>query len=269
MSEDLLSEFIFDSRDHLGTAGTQLLELEKNPGSLDSLNALMGTMHTIKGNSGFLDLKNLYKLMHHAESLLQTIREKKSDCPQTVIDLLLQVLDTVEAILNRLENGENDAVDWLGALNQALSETESKLEGGPDQPPAADPAPAAEPGATAAPTPAEAALPENLTGRINFLPLADGSLTQEGEIFPAKVEAMFQAGLAGLVVDLRDLGRLTNPELKVLMAAGQKKPESTAFLLNFKKQAALYRIFQLLRLDHFMHFCADQAAALAYLKREA
>ncbi|MDR0882267.1 MAG: Hpt domain-containing protein [Candidatus Adiutrix sp.] len=274
MSDDLLNEFIFDARDHLGTAGAQLLDLEKKPDSLESLNALMGTLHTIKGNSGFLDLANLYKLLHHAESLLQTVREKQCTCPQKMIDLLLQVLDTVEALLSRLEKGENDQVEWLETLNQALSESETSLEG--TAPLEVCPAPVKTPTRPSGQTPAAQAIeaaakvggPDGSGGQIDLIHLEDRQLAED-ELFPSRVEAMFSAGLQGLVVDLRDLGRLTNPELKVLMAAGQKKPESTAFLLNFKNQAALYRIFQLLRLDHFMHFCADQAAAVAYLKKKA
>jgi chemotaxis protein histidine kinase CheA len=273
MSDELLNEFIFDSREHLGTAGAQLLELEKDPGSLRAINALMGTMHTIKGNSGFLDLANLYKLMHHAESLLQTARETNQACPPKLIDLLLQVLDTVEALLNRLENGDDDQVEWLKALNQALSEAEASLEGSPA--PAAPSAAVVE-SATNQPSGSRKAasdhrellqLPrEGLSGKINLVALKDGQLADEDELFPNRVEAMFAAGLKGLVVDLRGLGSVTSRELKVLMNAGRKNPEKTSFLLDFQAQEALYRIFQVLHLDSFMHFFADQDAALTHIK---
>jgi len=279
MSDELLNEFIYDSRDHLSTAGAQLLELEKNPGSLAALNALMGTMHTIKGNSGFLDLQNLYKLMHHAESLLQTVREKQCACPQKMIDLLLQVLDTVEALLDRLENGDDDSVEWLAALNQALSEAEESLEkemaGQPPAPTAVVP-PSAEGGTAPTgddapqtlnrPAPPKFVIKDDLTGKINLLPLKDGQLAEEDEVFPAKVEAMFAAGLKGLVVDLRSLGSVSSRELKVLMSVGRQKPDKTAFLLDQKKQEGLYRVFQVLHLDTFMKFFPDKDPALAYIK---
>lgn len=271
MSDELLNEFIFDSREHLGTAGAQLLELEKNPGSLSAVNALMGTMHTIKGNSGFLDLANLYKLMHHAESLLQTVREKSQACPPKMIDLLLQVLDTVEALLNRLENGEDDQVEWLVALNQALSEAEAGLESG---------LVSSGPGVSAAASPVVTGFAEgrkdnrefapihkdSLNGKINLVSLKDGQLAEEDELFPNRVEAMFEAGLKGLVVDLRGLVSVTSRELKVLMNAGRKMPEKTSFILDFQSQEALYRIFQVLHLDSFMHFFSNQEAALAHIK---
>ncbi|MDR1298194.1 MAG: Hpt domain-containing protein [Deltaproteobacteria bacterium] len=128
MSSELLDEFIFDARDHLTTAGAQLMELENQPGSLEHLNALMGTLHTIKGNSGFVNLGNLYKLLHGAENLLQTVRDTPEHvCPPNIVNQLFQVLDTVEAILTRLEAGEDDEVDWLAAINQAIAEAEASL----------------------------------------------------------------------------------------------------------------------------------------------
>ncbi|MDR0356666.1 MAG: Hpt domain-containing protein [Deltaproteobacteria bacterium] len=128
MSSELMDEFIFDSRDHLTTAGTQLMELENKPDSLAELNALLGTLHTIKGNSGFVNLRHLYSLLHGAENLLQTVRETDDHvCSPNVVNRLFQVLDTVEAILTRLENGEDDEVDWLPALNQAIGEDEASI----------------------------------------------------------------------------------------------------------------------------------------------
>ncbi|MDR3204174.1 MAG: Hpt domain-containing protein [Deltaproteobacteria bacterium] len=127
MVSDLLEEFIFDARDHLATAQTQLLDLEREPDSLDNLNALLGTLHTVKGNSGFVSLKNLYGVLHSAENLLQSVRDTARSCPSNIVNQLFQVLDSVEAILRRLEDGEDDEVEWLPSLIEAINEAESSL----------------------------------------------------------------------------------------------------------------------------------------------
>ncbi|MDR1395488.1 MAG: Hpt domain-containing protein [Deltaproteobacteria bacterium] len=160
MSNDILEEFIFDSREHLANAGAQLMALEKDPRSLTDLNALMGTLHTIKGNSGFVNLRSLYSLLHAAETLLQTVRERADlFCPPSVIEQLFQVLDTAEVIMGRLENGENDEVEWMPALNQALTEAEAALEASvPARPAQTDPVPAP---------------PESAAGELDFFPAED------------------------------------------------------------------------------------------------
>lgn len=265
MSENLLSEFIYDARDHLNTASSQLLELENNPGSLDSLNTLMGTMHTIKGNSGFMDIQPLYHLMHNAETLLQTVREKHVDCPESVIDLLLQVLDTGEAILESLSNGSGDTVDWLDALTQSLSDAENKLEANDTQGLAAH----YESEEDYSQVSAEAAIPpaqefelEITPGAASLLVLADGDLDRAGQAFPARVEALFQAGGSGLMVDLKALTVLTGLELKLLLAASLKKPGRTAFLVDPDGQPDLSRLFQVLDPDQRLNLFPDQAPAL-------
>jgi len=270
-SDNLLSEFIFDARDHLGTAGAQLLDLEKNPGSLDSLNALMGTMHTLKGNSGFMELQNLYHLMHNAESLLQTIREKQTDCPQPVIDLLLQVMDTVEAILNNLSGGGQDTVDWLEALTQALSETESRLEEGKILGQTVSVRESVYDDSGGYGQDMEAGGPDSATGPelevtpegVALVILGNGDLGRAGgEHFPTKVEVMFKAGGLGLVVDLKGLTDLAGREVKLLLAAGLKKPGRTAFLVDPEEQPDLSRLFQILDPDRRLNIFADHVPAL-------
>ena len=283
MSEDLLSEFIFDARDHLATAGTHLLDLEKNPGSLDSLNALMGTLHTLKGNSGILDLQSFYKLMHDAENLLQTVREKQIECPQPAVDILLQVLDTAEAMLGRLEKEGHDEVDWLDTLYQALDEADSQLEKGLEI--GAGPAAGADEAeadeysrvfeaaglAGSNTDPALDTIPdpipglEAIPGAPSLVTLANGDLDRLGHHFPDRVKALFQAGGSGLVVDLKGLTSLTGRELKLILAASRKNPGRTAFLVDPAEQPDLHRLFQVLDPDRRLNIFPDQAPALAHL----
>jgi len=272
MGDNLLQEFIFDAREHLSTAADLLLALEQNPGDLDSLNTLMGTLHTLKGNSGILELNNLYQLMHHAESLLQTIREKHAECPQPVVDLLLQVLDTAEAILNRLKNNRSDAVEWIGALLQTLDEVETQLEGGGEEPGPAeevgeDPGPAEEMEADEPEdsSPAPEFELEAVPGAPTQVALADGDLGRAGALFPAKVEAIFKAGASGLVVDLKGLTELTGREVKLILAASLKKPDRIALLVDPDEQPDLHRLFQTLDPDGRLNLFPDQAPALAHL----
>jgi len=265
MSENLLSDFIYDGKDHLSTASSQLLELENNPGSLDSLNTLMGTLHTIKGNSGFMDVQPLYHLMHNAETLLQTVREKQIDCPQEVIDLLLQVLDTAEAILNSLSSGDGDTVDWLDALTKALSEAESQLEAEGTHGFAAHYDSEEDYSQVSSETdeaPVQDFELEITPGAASLLVLADGDLERAGEMFPARVEALFKDGGSALVVDLKGLTSLSGWEMKLLLLASLKKPDRMAFLVDPAEQPDLSRLFQVLDQERRLNLFPDQAPAL-------
>ncbi|MDR1871000.1 MAG: Hpt domain-containing protein [Deltaproteobacteria bacterium] len=272
MSNDILEEFIFDSRDHLTTAGTQLLALEKTPDSLENLNALMGTLHTIKGNSGFVNLQNLYNLLHAAETLLQTVRETGCLCPASVIDRLFQVLDTGEAILGQVENGEGDEVDWLSSLREALNEEEANLEKAAalaNEASLAEPL-AAEEATAPAPAPAQPAVKDakpNLIPIGPTLTLANGQLAEWGSNLLASCAAARANGQATLAVDLSGLSQLSSPEMALLVSLADDYGQDLALVLDPAQQADFDRILDILDLTERFRLYPDAKAALASLSQ--
>lgn len=265
MASELMDEFIFDARDHLTTAGTQLLELEKRPDSLEDLNALLGTLHTIKGNSGFVNLRNLYSMLHGAENLLQTVREAPGHvCPPAIINQLFQVLDAVEAILSRLEAGEDEDVDWLPALNQAIAEAEASLSrpDGAEPPAPAPPEPAApepgpEPEPEPAPQPAEAAG----AGGAMVVVLGDGKLAAEGQGYLSYLGS----GKGYLVLDANGLGSLGFDEIRLIRELVFIDDERFALILDRDRQPDFWRVLVLWSLENKIRAFPDLAGAKAGL----
>ncbi|MDR3135084.1 MAG: Hpt domain-containing protein [Deltaproteobacteria bacterium] len=270
MASELLDEFIFDSRDHLTTAGTQLMALEKEPDSLESLNSLMGTLHTIKGNSGFVNLRNLYEMLHGAENLLQTVRDTPGHvCPPAIINQLFQVLDSVEAILSRLEAGDDDQVDWLAALNQAIKEAEASLvapmgeeplasqavgpgpateapkapSAGADPAPAKDPPPAPRPSPRAEPQ-AAPGLSSEQTTRIDYL--EDGELAAEGSNYLT----FLKMGRGNLILDVNSLTSLGFDEIRAIRELVIQDDERFALVLDQNKQPDFWRVLVLWSLEN-------------------
>ncbi|HPI75273.1 MAG TPA: chemotaxis protein CheA [bacterium] len=69
-----LVDFITESREYLHTSEVALVELEKNPGDSALINEIFRGFHNIKGIAGFLNLKDVQEVAHHAESLLDKAR---------------------------------------------------------------------------------------------------------------------------------------------------------------------------------------------------
>ncbi|MDR0620429.1 MAG: Hpt domain-containing protein [Deltaproteobacteria bacterium] len=296
MASELMEEFIFDARDHLTTASTQLLSLEKNPESLADLNALMGTLHTIKGNSGFVNLKNLYGMLHGAENLLQTVRDTPDHvCPPTIVNQLFQVLDAVEAILSRLESGEDEDVDWLPALNQAIAEAEASLGQpfGEPQPSVAETAAATAPdppqtaAAQAEPESAEPVAPAaeaaaaataggpqgsgpigsgatggGPTGDGTLVEvLGDGKLAEEGQ----KYLAFLGNGRGRLILDVNSLTSLGFDEIRLIRELVIMDDARFALVLDREKQPDFWRVLVLWSLENKIRAFPDLASAQAEL----
>ncbi|MDR1608904.1 MAG: Hpt domain-containing protein [Deltaproteobacteria bacterium] len=275
MASDILEEFIFDSREHLANAGTQLMALEKDPQSLADLNALMGTLHTIKGNSGFLNQKNLYNLLHAAESLLQTVRENACACSTAVVEKLFQVLDTVEVILDRLENGESDEVDWLATLSESLKESEETLESS---------APQSEPTERLASSdhsyydhldsnnPPSSLLESDYNLKAleppspgQLLTLANGQLAELGQAFLASCHAAISTGQASLALDLTNLSQFSSPELELLVSLGQAYGPGLALVLDQEQQPDFFRVLEVWDLVASFRLYPDAPSALSAL----
>ena len=91
MSDDLLSEFIAESSDHLTRAEEILLAFGAQPGKDDpeAVNACFRSLHTIKGCSGFLDIPRVMKLSHAGEQILDALRTYELGGSSAVFDALL------------------------------------------------------------------------------------------------------------------------------------------------------------------------------------
>ncbi|MDR1657473.1 MAG: Hpt domain-containing protein [Deltaproteobacteria bacterium] len=284
MASELLEEFIFDSRDHLSTAGVQLLELEKNPDSLENINSLLGTLHTIKGNSGFVNQKNLYSTLHAAENLLQTVRETPDHlCPPNIINQLFQVLDTIEAILSRLENDHDDKVDWLPSLKQAIAEAQTSLEEitashneaalRPDQPESPPQSPSSgvsingdgvsvQPESVSKLVSSILSADGTLADSCLAVTLSDGQLTHEAEAGLEGLVSLFQKGLKSLVFDLSELTSFTAREMEFLIDVNHASEGRLALVLDPEVNPDFWRVFSIWEFDNSFRFFSDQEQAL-------
>ncbi len=135
--KDLLSGFIDEAFEHLESIEINVLELEQNPGDQEIINNIFRPFHTIKGVSGFLNLKTINKLAHATENLLDDVRNGKRPMDSDVIDIVLNVgdclKDMVQNIKEVLERGpecyqETDIATYLTRIRQLQEGTVGPVE---------------------------------------------------------------------------------------------------------------------------------------------
>jgi len=157
--QELLSDFILESREHLANIETRVLELERDPSASEALHDIFRGFHTIKGLAGFLELAEIQELAHEVETVLDRARNSELIITPAAIDVILQGADYLGRWLAHLESasqGHDAAVlardESLLARIRALSSATSNQppqellamaaaveDGGPD--PAASPPP--------------------------------------------------------------------------------------------------------------------------------
>lgn len=110
-SEDL-KLFLAESYENLNQFEQDVLTLENTPLDSDRLNRLYRSLHTIKGNCGFLPLPKLEAIAHAGETFLGEIRSGQQDFTPQVADILLQLTDTIRQLLENIETqGSEDSSD--------------------------------------------------------------------------------------------------------------------------------------------------------------
>jgi two-component system chemotaxis sensor kinase CheA len=144
---DLLTGFIEEAFEHLESIEVNVLELEQSPDDMDIINNIFRPFHTIKGVSGFLNLKTINKLAHATENLLDDVRNGKRPMDSAVIDIVLTVGDAlksmVEDIKDVLLHGPANYKDT--DISVFLTSITQLQEGGAAAPPPVEPVAAPEP----------------------------------------------------------------------------------------------------------------------------
>ena len=127
MDNDILLEFLAESRELLSKAQDQLLRLESQPDDSDALGAIFRAFHTLKGGAGFLEAQNMVDWCHHLEDLFDKMRSGKLRATAPMIDAILRATDVITSMLDDMARGENPPPGpaGLGQDIQAFSRGES------------------------------------------------------------------------------------------------------------------------------------------------
>ncbi len=107
IEDDIVQDFLVESREILENLGEQLVDLEQSPEDRDLLNAVFRGFHTIKGGAGFLSLDPLVEVCHRTEDVFNLLRNGDRTVTPELMDTVLQALDVVVNQFNSIENGED------------------------------------------------------------------------------------------------------------------------------------------------------------------
>ncbi len=116
----LLEEFLEDASGHLEAIETTLLKLEEGVrlGKTDQtlLSALLGSLHTVKGNSGMMGFAPLQQYVHKLESLLKLVADGKVLLAPAVFEAYYGAVNLLRESLAKLAANPMDPLDFGDAL---------------------------------------------------------------------------------------------------------------------------------------------------------
>jgi len=87
--------FVAESREHLKACNSSLLEWEKEPGSIEPVDRLFRSIHTIKGMAATMGYTAVAQLAHRAENLLDGLRQGRVQANPSIFQLLFRAVDAL------------------------------------------------------------------------------------------------------------------------------------------------------------------------------
>lgn len=98
-----LEGFIDESHEHMDVIEVALLEVEQAPNDPSKINELFRPFHTIKGIAGFLNLRDINRLTHEIETLLDMGRKGELTITSDHVDLIFSGVDVLKTQLAALQ----------------------------------------------------------------------------------------------------------------------------------------------------------------------
>ena len=150
---DIVKDFLVESYENLDRLDRELVSLEKHPQDKDALASVFRTIHTIKGNCGFLGFSKLEKVAHVGESLLTLLRDGKMVLNPEITTALLSLVDATRQMLAQIgstgQDGDLEYPELIATLTRLQGQGAKPSGDGkaaaPAAPPKSEPSPVAAP----------------------------------------------------------------------------------------------------------------------------
>ncbi len=120
-----LDIFIDESKEHLQNLNTQILDLEQEPGNMDTINEIFRAAHTLKGMAGTMGYKRMQNLTHNMENVFSEVRNGAAKVNASIVDVLFQCLDALDEYVSNIQTtgdeGDNDNENLIKVFNDFLA----------------------------------------------------------------------------------------------------------------------------------------------------
>ncbi|MDD7015108.1 MAG: chemotaxis protein CheA [Spirochaetales bacterium] len=114
-NEELLKDFFAEAEQQVETLESNILVIENDPSNHDAIDEIFRAAHTLKGGSATAEMTELASFCHDVEDLLDVIRGGSVNVSEPIVDVLLNSIDVIKAMLEARSSGSvyQESVDGL------------------------------------------------------------------------------------------------------------------------------------------------------------
>ena len=185
--DDLLADFVAETREMLEASSGEIVAWEADPADRARLDTIFRFVHTVKGNCGFFDFPRLAALSHAAEDALADCRAGRREPDSELVTAVLAIIDRIAAMVDAIEAGEDFADGGDEDLIAALGVDAKAAE-------------------TAAPSQEnDAAHPTTAGEESGITARSEASVTQRSIRLPVELLDRVMSGVSDMVLARNDL----------------------------------------------------------------
>jgi two-component system chemotaxis sensor kinase CheA len=111
--QEIIQDFMVETQEILEGLDQHFVNLEENPSNRDLLNEIFRAVHSVKGSAGFLGYNRLVEVAHNSENVLNRLRQGEMQTTPETIDIVLESVDVLKALLGEIKNKTPDLVDTM------------------------------------------------------------------------------------------------------------------------------------------------------------
>ena len=134
-----LEIFIDETSEHLQNLSDCIMELEKDPENMDTINEIFRAAHSLKGMAGTMGFKRMQRLTHDMENVFQEVRSEKFKVTSSMIDLLFKCLDAIEGYLDNVKASSDEGTEDNELIIKELNDFIAAEDGAAAAPAQAEP----------------------------------------------------------------------------------------------------------------------------------
>lgn len=128
-NEELLKDFFTEAEQQVENLESNILVIENDPTNHEAIDEIFRAAHTLKGGSATVEMTELSTFTHAVEDVLDELRSDRLQVTEPVVDVLLDSIDTIKAMLEARANGsiyQQDVNPLLERLRAFIPEKADK-----------------------------------------------------------------------------------------------------------------------------------------------
>ena len=136
ITPEMKRRFQSEVAEHLNNLEKMLMVLEKDSRNGETIHSAFRAVHSIKGNSDYVGIKDINRLSHKLEDLMDDVRSDRIVITDKALSLLFEGLDLLRDMNNRIteeDYQESDVSSILDRIGDVMAGTVGKVSPPPKQ----------------------------------------------------------------------------------------------------------------------------------------